>query len=110
MTIDDPSVEAGTRPGRLSDYLPPAPPFPGANPPDLSLIAKARQVNRGFPTFVFDMFTQYAGDRARLLHSLLTGFQDAPAGVTVPDGLYYNPYFISSSLHRDAAAALRRSG
>ncbi len=29
------------------------------------------------------------------VYSLLTGFQDAPAGVTVPEGSYYNPYFVS---------------
>lgn len=32
----------------------------GAAPPDFSLIAKARAVERGFPTFIFDIFTQYA--------------------------------------------------
>ncbi len=32
----------------------------GAAPPDFSLIAKARGVERGFPTFIFDIFTQYA--------------------------------------------------
>ncbi len=32
----------------------------GAVPPDLSLIAKARAAERGFPRFVIDIFTQYA--------------------------------------------------
>ena len=53
-------------------------------------------MERGFPTFIFDIFTQYqeaAGPD--YIYSLLTGFQDAPAGVEVPDGSYYNPYFIS---------------
>jgi ubiquinol-cytochrome c reductase cytochrome c1 subunit len=95
-SIPDPSADSGERPGRPSDVFPPAPPYPGANPPDLSLIAKARAVERGFPTFIFDAFTQYeqaAGPD--YVYSLLTGFQDAPAGVTVPEGSYYNPYFIS---------------
>ncbi len=95
-TIPDTSVESGERPGRPSDVFPPAPPFPGANPPDLSLVAKARAVERGFPTFLFDFVTQYeelAG--ADYIYSLLTGFQDAPPGFKVPDGSYYNPYFIS---------------
>jgi ubiquinol-cytochrome c reductase cytochrome c1 subunit len=95
-SIADPTVESGERPGRPSDVFPPAPPFPGGNPPDLSLIAKARAVERGFPTFIFDFFTQYeqaAGPD--YIYSLLTGFQDAPAGFKVPDGSYYNPYFIS---------------
>src|SRR6185369_7150654 len=55
------------RPGRTADYFPS--PFPneqaarvvngGAAPPDLSLIAKARSYERGFPRFIFDFFTQY---------------------------------------------------
>ena len=71
------------RPARPSDHL--VPPFPndqaaragnnGALPPDLSLMTKARP---GGPDYVF---------------ALLTGFADAPAGVTVPDGMYYNTAF-----------------
>ena len=67
-------------------------------------------INRGFPTFVFDIFTQYQETGPDYIHSLLTGYQDPPAGVEVPEGLYYNPYFISGVQPRDAAAALRRAG
>jgi ubiquinol-cytochrome c reductase cytochrome c1 subunit len=92
------------RPGIPSDYFPS--PFPnqeaaaaannGAAPPDLSLIAKARAVTRGFPTFVFDIFTQYAESGPDYIHALLTGYQETPPeGVEVPEGTYYNPYFIS---------------
>ena len=95
-TAPDASVESGSRPGRPYDYFPPAPPFPGAHPPDLSLIAKARAVERGFPTFIFDTITQYQQGGPDYIHSLLTGFQDPPAGVKVPEGLYYNPYFNSA--------------
>jgi ubiquinol-cytochrome c reductase cytochrome c1 subunit len=95
-TIADPSVEGGERPGLPSDHFPPAPPYPGATPPDLSLIAKARAINRGFPTFVFDLFTQYQETGPDYVHSLLTGYQEPPAGVEVPEGLSYNPYFISA--------------
>lgn len=95
-TIADPTAEGGERPGIPADYFPPAPPYSGANPPDLSLIAKARAINRGFPTFVFDIFTQYQETAPDYVYSLLTGYQDPPAGVEVPDGLYYNPYFISA--------------
>src|SRR6202008_1699900 len=54
------------RPGRLADYFPA--PFPNdqaararynAVPPDLSVIAKARGFERGFPYWVFDLMTQY---------------------------------------------------
>jgi len=94
-TIDDPTADGGTRPGRASDVFPPAPPFPGANPPDLSVVAKARAIERGFPTFIFDAFTQYQETGPDYIYSLLTGYHDAPADVKVPEGSYYNPYFIS---------------
>jgi len=44
----------------------------GALPPDLSLIAKARAHGPDY------------------LYSLLVGYKDAPTGVTVPEGMYYN--------------------
>jgi ubiquinol-cytochrome c reductase cytochrome c1 subunit len=67
----------------------------GALPPDLSLIAKARAVHRGFPWFVFDMFWPYQEQGPDYITSLLTGYQDPPEGVTVPEGTYYNPHFIN---------------
>jgi ubiquinol-cytochrome c reductase cytochrome c1 subunit len=67
----------------------------GAVPPDFSLIAKARGVTRGFPTFVLDIFTQYAQGGPDYIYSLLTGYQEPPEGVEIPEGTYYNPYFIS---------------
>lgn len=69
----------------------------GAAPPDLSLIAKARGVTRGFPTFVFDIFTQYAEGGPDYIHALLTGYEDEPAGHEVQPGTYYNPHFIAGS-------------
>lgn len=92
-----------TRPGTLSDYFPS--PFENANqaaaanngavPPDLSLIAKARAVERGFPTFIFDIFTQYNEGGVDYIYSLLTGYEEAPEDVQVPPGTYYNPHFIN---------------
>ncbi len=68
----------------------------GAAPPDFSLIAKARAVERGFPTFIFDIFTQYAEAGPDYIHSLLTGYDEQPpAGMHVPEGTHYNPYFIA---------------
>lgn len=69
----------------------------GAAPPDLSLIAKARAVIRGFPTFVFDIFTQYAEGGPDYIYSLLTGYQDAPEGYNSQPGTHYNPYFIAGT-------------
>src|SRR5690606_39576622 len=67
------------RPGKPSDYFPsPYPNVPaaaasngGAPPPDLSLIAKARGIERGFPQFIFDIFTQYSGSGPDYMHALL---------------------------------------
>ncbi|MEZ2130541.1 MULTISPECIES: cytochrome c1 [unclassified Sinorhizobium] len=65
----------------------------GAAPPDFSLIAKAREVERGFPRFVFDLFTQYQEGGPDYIYSLLTGYEEPPAGVEVPETSHYNPYF-----------------
>jgi ubiquinol-cytochrome c reductase cytochrome c1 subunit len=68
----------------------------GAAPPDFSLIAKARGVERGFPKFVFDVFTQYAEGGPDYIHALLTGYeQTPPEGMEIAEGTYYNPYFIA---------------
>jgi len=96
--------EMFTRKGIPSDHFPS--PFPntaaaaaannGAAPPDFSLIAKARGVTRGFPTFVFDIFTQYAAGGPDYIYSLLTGYDETPPeGMEIAEGTYYNPYFIN---------------
>ena len=46
----------------------------GALPPDLSVIARARE---GGPAYIY---------------KLLLGYEEPPKGMTVPDGKYYNPY------------------
>jgi ubiquinol-cytochrome c reductase cytochrome c1 subunit len=69
----------------------------GAYPPDMSLLAKARAVERGFPTFIFDIFTMYAANGPDYIYSLLTGYQDPPEDADVLDGLHYNPYFIAGN-------------
>jgi ubiquinol-cytochrome c reductase cytochrome b/c1 subunit len=90
------------RPGRPADYFPS--PFAneqaaraangGALPPDLSLITKARSYERGFPKFVFDFFSQFQEQGPNYVVGILTGFEEAPpAGVTLPEGSYYNKYF-----------------
>merc|ERR1712023_551827 len=71
------------RPAKLSDkWLPPYPNVEsarfangGAYPPDLSLMAKARVEGEDY------------------IFALLTGYREAPAGVNVMAGMYYNPYF-----------------
>ncbi|XP_036336331.1 cytochrome c1, heme protein, mitochondrial [Rhagoletis pomonella] len=86
ITVRDGPDDTGNyfdRPGKLSDYFPS--PYPneeaaraannGAYPPDLSYIVSAR---KGGEDYVF---------------SLLTGYCDAPAGVVLREGQYFNPYF-----------------
>ena len=82
--IDNETGEAITRKATLADHIPS--PFPnaaaakaannGAQPPDLSLIAKGRE------------------NGANYIYSLVGhGYdKEPPEGVTVPDGAYYNPY------------------
>lgn len=86
VVVKDGPNDAGEyfeRPGRLSDPLPK--PYPndeyaryingGALPPDLSLIVKARHGGADY------------------IYALLTGYREPPHGVTLRQGLYYNPYF-----------------
>ena len=96
--------EMFTRKAVPSDYFPP--PFPndeaaaaangGAAPPDFSLLAKARGVERGFPQFIWDMIPIVGGYQEGgpdYIHALITGYVDAPAGYTAPEGTYFNPHF-----------------
>ena len=93
------------RPAIPSDHFPS--PFPnteaaaaannGAAPPDMSLLAKARGVERGFPTFIFDIFTQYQEGGPDYIYSLLTGYQEPPEGVTIAEGTHFNPYFAGAA-------------
>ena len=100
----DADGEMFERPAIPSDRFPS--PFPneeaaaasnnGAPPPDFSLIAKARGVERGFPLFVLDVFTQYAEGGPDYIYSLLTGYdKEMPAGMEVSEGTYFNPYFVA---------------
>lgn len=96
--------EMFTRAAIPSDHFPS--PFPndqaaaaannGAAPPDFSLLAKARAVERGFPNFVFDVFTMYQEQGPDYIHALLTGYNEQPPeGMEITEGTYYNPYFIA---------------
>ena len=98
--------EMFTRTAVASDYFPS--PYPnheaaaasnnGAAPPDFSLIAKARGITRGFPQFVFDIFTQYQTGGPDYIYSLLTGYdEEKPEHIEVAEGTHYNPYFANAS-------------
>lgn len=89
------------RPGRPADRFPS--PFAnenaaravngGAYPPDLSVMAKARTYERGFPWFVLDVFTQYQEQGPDYLAALIKGYGQPPAGMNMPSGMSYNKYF-----------------
>jgi cytochrome c1 len=89
------------RAGRIADKFPP--PFPndaaaraangGASPPDLSVIAKARTYERGFPWFLIDIGSLYQEQGVDYIHAVLNGYADKPADVTIPEGTHYNKYF-----------------
>jgi len=87
-SINPDTGEAATRKSIPADHLP----GPYANdvmarqannnalPPDLSLIAKARE---GGPAYI---------------ESLITGFRNPPPGYQVPPNLHYNPYFANLNI------------
>jgi cytochrome c1 len=97
----DDQGEIKPRPAQLADYFPT--PWPNeqaararynAVPPDLSVIAKARGYERGFPYWVGDMITQYQEHGVDYITALLRGYEDKPpAGITLPPGNFYNKYF-----------------
>lgn len=65
----------------------------GAYPPDISMLAKARTYERGFPTFVFDIFTQYQEQGPDYITALLNGYKDPPPGFpALLPGQHYNEY------------------
>ncbi len=98
--IDDIDTETGDkikRDGTPADHFPA--PFAneyaakasngGALPPDMSLLAKARE---GGPAYIY---------------SIVTGYHDTPAGLTLAPGQHYNPYMpgdLSGSWAGDAKA------
>ena len=80
--------EMFTRPGKLSDKF--VMPYEnvkaaqaangGAYPPDMSVLVKAR------------------GGGVDYIYSLLQGYEDPPAGVTIDDGVYYNKYLYGKKI------------
>ena len=80
--------EMFTRPGKLSDKF--VMPYDnvqaaqaangGAYPPDMSVLVKAR------------------GGGVDYIYSLLQGYEDPPAGVTLDDGVYYNKYMYGNKI------------
>ncbi len=93
--FDRPGIPADRIPAPFANKNAAAASNNGAYPPDLSLVAKSRAVERGFPMFIIDAFTQYQESGPDYIYSLLTGYEDPPAGKELQDGMSYNPYFLA---------------
>lgn len=99
--------EMFTRPGKPADRF--VAPFAnakaaaaangGAVPPDLSVMAKARTIERAGPWYleplnwISDIATTYQEQGPDYIHALLTSYSDAPSTLTMADGMYYNATF-----------------
>jgi len=71
----------------------------GVLPPDMSVIAKARTYERGFPWFVLDMFTQYQEQGPDYLTALMLGYREKPADMVMPSPtMQYNMYFPGNAM------------
>lgn len=79
--------EMKDRPGQPSDKFPPVVYAGVGNPPDLSLITKARH---GGAAYVYSLLTGYENQPA----SLLKEFPDAKTGAN----MHYNPYFANLNI------------
>ncbi|KAF7819450.1 cytochrome c1-2, heme protein, mitochondrial [Senna tora] len=73
--------EMFTRPGKLSDRFP----QPYAN--EAAARSKSYYQSNAFSPCI----ARHNGQN--YVYALLTGYRDPPAGVSIRDGLYYNPYF-----------------
>lgn len=97
----DEQGEAAERQGRPADRFPS--PFPneaaamaangGIAPPDLSTLAKARNMSAGLPWSALDVFTQYQEQGPDYIAAVLKGYATPPRTFTVPPGGYYNTAF-----------------
>lgn len=99
--------EMFTRPGKPADRF--VSPYPnakaaaaangGAVPPDLSVMAKARGIERAGPWYleplnwISDVTTNYQEQGPDYIHALLTTYGEAPSGMTMTQGMYYNAAF-----------------
>ncbi len=78
--------------------------FGGAVPPDLSLITRARGIEREFAWYAFplvmlkDLATQYQEQGADYVYALLNGYTEQPAGKKIAEGLNYNRAFPGNQL------------
>ncbi len=98
FTIADPEAEDGERPGIPADRWPAmmspadAKAAFGVVPPDFSVLAKARSATKPGFGWVLNYFTLYQEGGPDYIYNLLINYADAPHGVEVAAGQYYNAY------------------
>ena len=107
------------RDGRVGDRFPPPSTwkneqqarilYNGTVPPDMSVLAKARSYERGFPWFLIDAlpFFQYQEHGVDYVVALLKGYKDTAAGLPA-SGRRQLQRILPRPLDRDAAAFDRR--
>jgi cytochrome c1 len=99
--------EMFNRPGKPADRF--VSPYPndkaaaaangGAVPPDLSVMAKARGIERAGPWYmeplrwISDIVGNYQEQGPDYIHGLLTSYGEAPPSMTMAQGMYYNTAF-----------------
>ena len=75
------------------------PQMAAATPPDLSVMAKAREVERADAWYIepfhwlSDVVTTYQEQGPDYIHAMMTGYTEPPAGVKVLEGMNYNSAF-----------------
>jgi ubiquinol-cytochrome c reductase cytochrome b/c1 subunit len=74
--------------------------YNGTVPPDMSVLAKARSYERGFPLFLVDALPYFAYQEhgADYVVALLKGYKDPPKDFKLPAGGNYNEYFPGHSI------------
>jgi ubiquinol-cytochrome c reductase cytochrome b/c1 subunit len=74
--------------------------YNGTVPPDMSVLAKARSYERGFPWFLIDAlpFFAYQEHGVDYVVALLKGYKDPPQGFQLAAGGNYNEYFPGHSI------------
>ncbi|MBC2670302.1 cytochrome c1 [Novosphingobium piscinae] len=93
--------ELNTREGLPTDRFPPVLYAGQGNPPDLSLITKARHGGGAYVASLLTGYAEQAGYKNAKGQELLKLFPDAKT----PDGLYFNPYFANLNLAMPAPLA-----
>lgn len=99
--------EMFTRPGKPADRF--VSPYPnakaaaaangGALPPDLSVMAKARTIERAGPWYleplnwISDIATTYQEQGPDYIYALMMSYGEAPGSMTMVQGMYYNAAF-----------------